>query len=328
MLKNIILNKTNYAIPLYFDESLSYYEQLCAMYNIIKDMAMDVGSINEAFNVKDEVLSILKDTKIDGNLEITGDLIVPNFQLPPETSVDTLTATLIEVGRLIASGTIEGAFKGELTGNVNGNSETASKLETPRLIKLIGDVTGQASFDGSNDIDLQTTIVGVTTGDISTINNDLTINGNLAVKGISATENISTSKDISASTIHGTLDGIASSAVTANFLSVGRTISITGDATGSAQFDGSENVSLSVSVNSASTSQTATKLLNERAITLEGDVIGSASFDGSENVAINTKCNFATNSETSTHTSAIKYGTEEPTGAFGNDGDIFVVYEA
>lgn len=36
--------------------------------------------------------------------------------------------------------------------------DIAKKLETPRLIELTGDVTGQAYFDGSRNIQIQTTV--------------------------------------------------------------------------------------------------------------------------------------------------------------------------
>lgn len=47
---------------------------------------------------------------------------------------------------------------------------TAKKLETPRLIELTGDVSGQAYFDGSQDIQIKATVKatdgGLTSGDV------------------------------------------------------------------------------------------------------------------------------------------------------------------
>ena len=80
-------------------------------------------------------------------------------------------------------------------------------------------------------------------------------------------------------------------------LQTARTISLTGDVTGSASFDGSRNISISASVadNSHShsnyltttgTAAAATKLATARTISLTGDVTGSTSFNGTANVSI------------------------------------------
>jgi hypothetical protein len=47
----------------------------------------------------------------------------------------------------------------QLTGALNGNANTASKLLTARNINLTGPVTGTVTFDGSGDVNIATTIV-------------------------------------------------------------------------------------------------------------------------------------------------------------------------
>jgi uncharacterized cupin superfamily protein len=47
----------------------------------------------------------------------------------------------------------------QVTGALNGNANTASKLLTARNINLTGPVTGTVSFDGSGDVNIATTIV-------------------------------------------------------------------------------------------------------------------------------------------------------------------------
>lgn len=74
----------------------------------------------------------------------------------------------------------------------------------------------------------------------------------------------------------------ASTSGEADKLSKARTISLTGDTTGSVAFDGSSNVSI------ATTTGVATKLRSPRTISLTGDATGSATFDGSTNIAIPT----------------------------------------
>lgn len=83
-----------------------------------------------------------------------------------------------------------------------------------------------------------------------------------------------------------TINGNASSATK---LATGRTIALTGDITGSAVFDGSNDISITTiagTVGSAVTATTATKLATARSISLTGDAAGSATFDGSSNASI------------------------------------------
>ena len=47
----------------------------------------------------------------------------------------------------------------KFTGTLNGNAATATKLQTPRTISLTGNATGSASFDGSGDISISTTVL-------------------------------------------------------------------------------------------------------------------------------------------------------------------------
>ena len=49
------------------------------------------------------------------------------------------------------------------------HAETARRLETPRMIKLHGDVTGSAMFDGSGDAYIKTTIGRITDKEIDKI---------------------------------------------------------------------------------------------------------------------------------------------------------------
>jgi hypothetical protein len=59
--------------------------------------------------------------------------------LGPDISVDTVTASVF-------------------TGNLTGNSDTATALETPRTISLSGDVSGSVSFDGTQDVSISATV--------------------------------------------------------------------------------------------------------------------------------------------------------------------------
>ena len=168
---------------------------------------------------------------------LTGDLTVGGSDiLATETTfnlIDTV-ATTVNFARAattlnIAANTgtttinndldVNGMIYGNVTGNVTGNASTATALETARNISLAGDVSGSASFNGTSDITINTTILSNsivlgtdTTGDYVAsitgtsneievsgtgegalvtiglpnnviITNDLTIGGNLTVSG-------------------------------------------------------------------------------------------------------------------------------------------------
>ena len=96
-------------------------------------------------------------------------------------------------------------------------------------------------------------------------------------------------------------NGIAGNAGSATKLKTARQITLSGDVSGSAYFDGSSNMSINVVVNHsakangakraasalrADSADTAARLLTERAITLTGDVNGTGTFDGSQALEI------------------------------------------
>jgi hypothetical protein len=53
-----------------------------------------------------------------------------------------------------------GVITADLTGDVTGNADTATALETARTISLAGDVTGSVSFDGTANVSITATIDG------------------------------------------------------------------------------------------------------------------------------------------------------------------------
>jgi hypothetical protein len=161
---------------------------------------------------------------------------------------------------------------------------------------------------------------------VATRKDDMGVNNNVPVWNTALSQFQNTSVTISGSTITGTLVGNASTASEALKLTNARTISLTGNATGSASFDGGANASIAVTVTNNShthtsanisdatdantanmvvrrnasgnfsagtitaalsgNASTATKLQTERTISLTGNATGSATFDGSANASI------------------------------------------
>ena len=73
------------------------------------------------------------------------------------TATSTNTANAV-VKRDGSGNFAAGTITANLTGDVTGNADTASALETARTISLAGNVTGSTSFDGSGNVTITATI--------------------------------------------------------------------------------------------------------------------------------------------------------------------------
>jgi hypothetical protein len=186
------------------------------------------------------------------------------------------TATALETARNIGGVSFDGTASINLpgvntTGNqdTTGNAATATAWETGRTISLTGDVTGSVTgVDGTGNASIATTIAADsvalgtdTTGDyVATVTSGNYLTGGTSGEGSTPTLNVDAtptntaskvvardaSGNFSAGTITAALSGNAS---TATALATGRTISLTGDVTGtSGSFDGSGNVSITATI--------------------------------------------------------------------------------
>jgi hypothetical protein len=73
------------------------------------------------------------------------------------TATSTNTANAV-VKRDANGNFAAGTVTADLTGDVTGNADTATALETARTIELTGDVTGSVSFDGTANVQISATI--------------------------------------------------------------------------------------------------------------------------------------------------------------------------
>lgn len=129
-------------------------------------------------------------------------------------------------------------FSGGLTGELTGNAATATQLETPRTI-------GGVSFNGTANINLPGVNIA---GNQNTSGNAATASklaaavlvGGIAFDGSAAI-------NLPGVNIEGN-QNTSGNAATASKLAAARTISLTGDATGSLSFDGSANASAAVTL--------------------------------------------------------------------------------
>ena len=183
----------------------------------------------------------------------------------------TTTATNANTSNQIVLRDASGNFAaGTITAALSGNASTASKWATARTITLGGDLSGNVSIDGSGDVTLTATI----TANATTLGTDTTgqYASTVAVSGVglsctspnaddgtaytitsnatsantvSAIVSRDASGNFSAGTITASLSGNAS---TASKWATARSISLSGDASGSVSFDGSGDVTLAVTV--------------------------------------------------------------------------------
>ena len=266
----IRINKT---IPAYFDESLSYLEMLGILSGKVEEIKKLSDKLNSVITVDDNGNIVIL-----GNLDVTG-------ELSSSTTVEkaTMADKLATPRKIELSGVVNGeiGFDGSqdviiptsIIDEIDTNAASASKLKTPRKISLQGNVTGYANFDGSNDIVITTQVTGGST-DINSTVGDFTVGtgstgGDLTVVGdIKYRQGSNDYYVLQDGVLKVNTDGNAATATTAESaskLSTARTISLTGNGTGSVQFDGSSDVNLDLTVNyatEAGSTSTATNATN------------------------------------------------------------------
>lgn len=241
---------------------------------------------NDAISVNGKVITIKKG---DGSKE-TISLDILDTVMPRISSVDnripkfdgnngslSLTALSIDdIDNLVVPGSITSN-----SGVLVGNSSSATKLQTPRTINLIGGLTGSVLFDGSSNVSLNAIITNNSHNHTSSNITDAT-ELNIANTIIKRDAN----GNFSAGNITGNLIGNSTSSNTslvttgnagsATKLQTARTISLGGALTGSASFDGTSNITIN-----------ATHAADP-VITLTGGVTGSAVMYDLGNVSIST----------------------------------------
>jgi hypothetical protein len=158
----------------------------------------------------------------------------------------------------------------DLVGDVTGNSDTATSLETARVISLGGDLSGSASFDGTTNITISATVqpdsVALGTDTTGNYVSDLTQGTGVTVthtpgEGSSPTiaigQAVGTSASVTFAHVSADLTGdVSGNADTATSLQTARTVELSGDVSGSASFDGTSNINIFTTVNTGSVSIT------------------------------------------------------------------------
>lgn len=124
-----------------------------------------------------------------------------------------------------------------------GTADVAKKLETPRAITLKGAVTGTTNFDGSKNVTITTTAKAASTSAAGVVQLSDSLDS-------TSSTTAATSKAVKLlnTKIVGISSGSNLNAATAARLKTPRNITLTGDVTGTASFDGSQDISIAATV--------------------------------------------------------------------------------
>jgi hypothetical protein len=224
----------------------------------------------------------------------------------------TVNANDIAIGQAVGTGdtvtfatvnaNLTGNVTGNVTGDVTGNADTATTWETARTISLTGDITGSATgVDGSGNVSIATTYANDVVLGTDTSGNYIAtgavsgngLSGSASAEGATFTvtsnaTNANTASTIvfrdasgnfSAGTITAALNGNAS---TASQWQTSRTLSLTGDVTGSTSIDGSGNVSIATTIgaNSVALGTDTTGNYVQQGATSGNGISGSVNSEG------------------------------------------------
>lgn len=207
------------------------------------------AELNKLNAVTDGTVSASKALVVDTNKDLAG---INDLALTGNLTATTVNANLV--------------------GDVTGNADTASILETTRTLSISGDASGSATFNGGANADIEITIgqdavensmianPGLSFGDGVVTPSLHELGKSVVIQGTSNETEVSVSQDaagpvftvglpssvsgltsVQATGFTGALTGNAD---TASALETARTISLSGDVAGSVSFDGSGNVDI------------------------------------------------------------------------------------
>lgn len=235
-----------------------------------------------------------------GNKVKSSPVVSGKIYLSGKTSPSESTSTDVQNSELYYDADTKILYVPNISGNLNGSSETASRLSTARNIALSGDATGTTSFDGTKDVSISTTLskTGVTAGSYGVAESTnlgigtsfnvpkftvdgkgrVTLASNVAVTLPADTVNKVKTSPATSGIIYITGKTSADESTTTEVLSPNLYYDVTNNTLHAGKITGTiEGVS-----------DTANKLATARNISLTGDATGSTSFDGSKDVSINT----------------------------------------
>ena len=122
-----------------------------------------MATVNKNFKIKQGLIVEGSEATVAGNDILTKkqadqDYIVNLAGGGASTSNEPNKVVKRDANGNFSAGTINADLVGDVTGDLNGNADTATALQTPRTIELTGDITGSVSFDGTSNVQIATSI--------------------------------------------------------------------------------------------------------------------------------------------------------------------------
>ena len=122
-----------------------------------------MATVNKNFKIKQGLIVEGSEATVAGNDILTKkqadqDYIVNLAGGGASTSNEPNKVVKRDANGNFSAGTINADLVGDVTGDLNGNADTATALHTPRTIELTGDITGSVSFDGTSNVQIATSI--------------------------------------------------------------------------------------------------------------------------------------------------------------------------
>jgi hypothetical protein len=233
---------------------------------VIQNLATDPegGSAGQIyFNTVDQVLKVYngdtEDWQAVGSEEFIGDSVAALLAAGDGIFIDyddeNDTLTISNTGVLSLSGTtnevevsasagavtigLPDTIYADVVGDLTGNADTATALETARTISLGGDLSGSASFDGTQNVTIEAFIDSQSSvSSITGTTNEVEVSASVGAVTIGLPDTIYV--DV-VGDVTGDLTGNAD---TATALETARAISLSGDLSGSASFDGTQGITI------------------------------------------------------------------------------------
>ena len=240
--------ETGTAGQLYFNS----VDQVLKFYNGTTSQWEAVGSIEAIGDAVADLLESGDGISLDYN-DSAGTLTIAN------TGVLSVTGTSNEVTVSASAGNVTlglpDSISVDVTGDLTGNADTASALETSRVISLGGSLSGSVSFDGSSDITITADIVA----DAVALGSDTTGDYVASVSGSGDGISVTGTGEGASVTIQNT--GVTSVSGTTSQVSVsGSTGAVTFSLPSTINVDTTGNASTADNADSADTVKTASAL--------------------------------------------------------------------
>jgi hypothetical protein len=151
------------------------------------------------------------------------------------TGVVSLSGTENEIEVSASTGSVTIGLPSTISSDTTGNSATATALETSRTISFGGDLSGSATFDGTQDITINATLDSDSSvNSLTGTDNQIDVSASVGAVTLSLPETINVDT--------------SGNAATATALETSRVIELNGDISGSASFDGSASISISATI--------------------------------------------------------------------------------